>query len=186
MSALEFGLIFISGFISGLVAMGAAVMYVGGKAIKSSEAKLRKSIDNLANQLPNPGTLDDLQYAAIEPRMARIKEIAKLQMDLQAAHDGPQRNAMDGRYKNGLMGELKQLEEEKVNILNSIVNDGFDPPVNVLKEDGTTQVTKLSAFLAGYDPKLAGEKKADGPVRNVGRFVVHKGGKDDGGNTTTH
>jgi hypothetical protein len=92
---------------------------------------------------------------------------------------------MDGKYKNSCSRQIKQLEEEKVTILQSIIKDGFDPSVNVLKEDGTTETTKLSEFLAGYSSKLAEDKK-NAPIKNVGKFVVHKGGRDDGGNTTTH
>jgi hypothetical protein len=182
MTALEFGLIWISGFVSGLVAMSAIVFHIGNKALSAS----KKKIDEFAKKMPN-GFSDDLQMAAIEERMLRIKEIAQVQMDLQSAADGPQKNAMDGKYKNGLMAQLKVLEEEKIAILTSIVNDGFDPSVNVLKEDGTTEVTKLSAFLSGYTSKpFEGGVPADASVRQVGKFVVHKGGKDDNGNPTTH
>lgn len=180
MNWLEIFLVWFAGLVNGIVFTALIVFHIGNKALASSKKKLT----DLADSLPKGGTIDETLYALIEPRMNRIKEIAKLQMDLQGATDGPQRNAMDGKYKNGLMAQIKQLEEEKVTILNSILNDGFDPPVNVLKEDGTTELTKLSTFLAGYSSDAVGKPSEPGPVRNVGKFVIHKGGKDDSGNTT--
>ncbi len=171
MNALEIGLLYLSGFISGLIAMAGVVFHIGNKALNSGKKRAKE----LAKQIQS----EDVVQAALEPRMARIKDIAKMQMDMQAAHDGPQRNAMDGKYKNSLMRQMKELEEEKVTILNSIVKDGFDPDVNVVKEDGTSHVVKLSEFLAGYDSKGYVPKSDDSKVKQVGKFTVLKGGKDD-------
>jgi len=184
MSWLEIGIMYLSGFISGLIAMSGVVLYIGNKHLKSK----KKESGDLANELKKLTKqlgAEDPTYAAIETRMLRIKEIAQLQMELQGAADGPQRNAMDGKYKNSLMRTLKELEEEKITILNSIVKDGHDPSVNVLKADGTTEITKLSAFLAGYSSDITDEKN-DAAVKQVGKFTVLRGGKDDGGTPTTH
>ena len=176
MNPLEVGAMFLSGFISGMVVTCGFVFYIGNKALVASKKKL----EELGEQISTEGT----KYSAIEGRMKRIKEIASLQMDLQGAADGPQRNAMDGKYKNSLMGKMKELEEEKVSILNSILKDGFDPQVSLLKEDGTTEIVKLSEFLAGEGEFVPPAAK-DAKVKQVGKFTVLKGGKDDGSSSGT-
>ena len=178
MSWLEIGIVYLGGLLNGLVVMAGLVLYVGNKALRSSKKRVKELASSLTPEDPN--------YTAIETRMLRIKEIAQLQMELHGAADGPQRNAMDGRYKNSISRTLKELEEEKIAILTSIVKDGHDPSVNVVKADGTTEVTKLSAFLAGYSSDITDEKNDDVPVKQIGKFTVLRGGKDDGGTPTSH
>lgn len=176
MSWLDIGLLYLSGLISGIAAMTGIVLHLGNKILLRDKKKL----EGLKTQL---GDIDSAA-ASVETRMLRLREIAELQMELHGAADGPQRNAMDGRYKNSINKTLKELEEEKIAILTSIVSDGHDPSVNVLRADGTTETTKLSEFLAGHTSDTINEN--DTPVKQVGKFTVLKGGKDDGGTPTTH
>src|ERR1035437_409896 len=115
MSWLDIVLIYMSGILSGLIASAGIVLHVGSKILNRGKARAKELASNLKS--------DSLEQTALEPRMARIKEIAKQQMNTQAAHDGPQRNAMDGRYKNSLMKQMKELEEEKVSILHTILKN---------------------------------------------------------------
>ena len=139
---------------------------------------------------------------SVQSRLNEVHEIFAKQHALHAALDMPSKNATHSRYKNGLVGELKELEEKKYNILQSILKDGHDPIIGVVNEDGTKQDMKLSEFVAQYDgaePSKEGEfpPAASAKVpeekdeideeldkgKKAGKFVVYSGG---GKPDTTH
>lgn len=140
---------------------------------------VKRAMDKRKNDLTQAST----KIESVTSRMKKVKEITNEQLDIQSATSGPQKNAMHGKYKNGLTSRLKELEEQKNAILTSIVVDGFDPEITIMDEDGTVTTTKLSEFLAQNGITIP-PKGSQPPPRPVGKFVVHKGGKDDGG--TTH
>lgn len=164
MGWVEIAAVYISGMVSGLVAAMFVIAYYGNKWNKQSKAK---------------------KEDPIAERMNRIKDITIEQMDLQGQASGPQKNALHGKYKNGLNAQLKILEEEKTTILKSIIADGFDPEISFMDGDGEISRIKLSEFLAQtgviMDPKVPAVKE-EPKVKQVGKFTVHKGGKDDGTN----
>lgn len=118
---------------------------------------------------------------SVEERMKRIKDITNEQMELMQAQDHPQKNSLDGRYKNGLGAEIKALEEEKTELLISIIEDGHDPEVTTVDATGEIAKMKLSKFIADSGIKIPGKQA---PKPSTGKFTVVRGGKDDGGNTT--
>lgn len=168
---------FTIGFLS-----GAAITVYG--ALYMSKRYLNKSSKDKA---PSADTVSD--------RLKKVKELTNQQLNLQSQAEIPQKNGLDGRYKNGLIKEVKRLEEEKTEILKSIITDGFDPSITTLDESGEVKQMKLSEFMANMGitmPKSETEKKLDQALDNVRKFTVHRGGKDDedGGNEgegeTTH
>ena len=84
----------------------------------------------------------------LKARMDRAKEISNEMSDIASRLDRPQRNALDGKYKNQILARFKALEEEKFEILKSIVKDGFDPELKTTTPDGFVTTMKLSEFLA--------------------------------------
>ena len=131
---------------------------------------------------------------SVGARLKQVKDITTEQLDLQGQISGPQKNGLHGRHKNGLVARLKELESQKTEILKSIVADGFDPEITVMDETGVVTNIKLSEFLAQNGvvmppvvPKPEAPKVPAGPPpapKQHGRFMVHKGGKDDGSGTT--
>jgi Na+-translocating ferredoxin:NAD+ oxidoreductase RnfG subunit len=81
-------------------------------------------------------------------RLKKVKELTERQAELLAAAEAPQKNALDGLYKNDLVKEAKEIEKEKNNILRSVLQDGFDPPISLLMADGTKTTSKLSEYLS--------------------------------------
>lgn len=125
---------------------------------------------------------------SVSKRMLKVKELTKEQLELQAQTSLPQKNALHGRYKNGVIGRIKELEEEKNTILKSIITDGFDPEITVMDESGVVTSIKLSEYL-GQNGITMPPKETTPPKTNsrqIGKFTVHKGGKDDGGGETVH
>ena len=161
MSGLEIILVYMSGIISGAIGMIALTLYIGKKALSKDRAA-KKSVSE---------------------RLQKVKTLTEEQLDMQATASEPQKNGLDGKYKNGLVKRVKALEEEKAEILKSILDDGFDPEVTVQAMGGGLEKMKLSEFLVqqgiNFDIKNKTQKTIE-PKKNP--FTIIKGGKGDDGN----
>jgi TPP-dependent 2-oxoacid decarboxylase len=180
------------------------MMFVSHRLVKAISKQSEKSNEELEKvaQIMKAKILEKRsQIVSVQSRLAEVYGISQRQHELQAAADQPSKNALHSRHKNGIIGELKELEEKKHSVLKSILKDGFDPVISVLNEDGTKEEMKLSQFVARYDgidPLKEGELPPAAPVtkpeekdeideeiekgRKAGKFVVYSGGKPD----TTH
>ena len=156
-------LVYLSGIISGIIATVVFTIYIGIKGMKKKK---------------------DADVDPIFDRMKKVKEITMEQIELQSGASGPQKNALHGKYKNGLIGRIKELEEEKNTILRSIIEDGHDPEISTVDDDGNVSKLKLSEFMAAsgikMDPKVPANQSTESKTKNIGKFTVIKGGKDDG------
>jgi predicted RND superfamily exporter protein len=170
---------FVLGMLTGAVMVIMSMLYMARKTLKLKKvatSKFLEEIDKLTEDLEKRST-------TVNERLTRVKEIVNEQFDLQSQAEGPQKNAMDGKYKNSIVRTVKSLEEEKHTILKSIISDGFDPKVTVLGPDGVVTEMKLSEFMvqAGIDVTPT---KTDDSVTKSGKFIVFKGGKDDSEGTS--
>lgn len=120
----------------------------------------------------------------VSDRMKRIKEITNEQLDLTRQVDGPQKNSMHGKHKNSLISKIKSLDEEKNDLLRSILLDGHDPELTTVDNAGVVTHMKLSEYMVLMGIKMEPKKPTSPTAERVGRFTVVKGGKDDGGETT--
>lgn len=125
--------------------------------------------------------------SSVNERMKRVKDITKEQLDLSSSVDGPQKNALDGKYKNGSIGELKKLDEEKNEILRSLLLDGHDLELTTIDGAGVITKMKLSEYMIymGIDMTPTAPSKPTKTER-MGKFTVHRGGRDDDDGNTTH
>ena len=159
--------------------------------IKASQANFGNNIGNDLGTKVNSEAALNSAIASLD-RMDRVRDITQRQLQLQAAIEQPQRNSIDGRHKNALVGELKALEEEKNLILQSIIADGLDPIVSTMSETGAVESLPLSEFMvksgipmpSNKDESLPETKVSNEALKRVGKFTVHKGGKHDGGEGT--
>jgi hypothetical protein len=114
-------------------------------------------------------------------------------MELRAQAEMPSKNAVHSKYKNGLVAEINEIEQQKLEILRTVLAEGFDPMITVLHDGGGKEEIPLSAYVltsqqavdsgAGKKQEAAPHPGMDQPPRKVGKFFIYKGGKDDG---TTH
>lgn len=120
------------------------------------------------------------QFEDIKEKLARVKEITTKQLELQSSVGGPQKNAMDGKHQNFVIAELKRMEQEKGEILQSIIKDGYNPSITIMDGNGDLEEMSLSEYLGLMDFDTEPEKP-------TGKFTVIRGGKsDDDGGETTH
>ncbi len=174
--------IFLLGMLAGATVVIAAALRMAKKSLKEKKVAAEKFLEELNKLTDNVVK----KASSVDERLTRVKEIVHEQLDLQSQAEGPQRNSMDGKYKNSMMRTIKSLEEEKHQILRSIITDGFDPKVTVMGPDGVVTDMNLSEFMAqsGIDvpPPTKGTNK-EGATRS-GKFMVYKGGKNDGEGTS--
>ena len=172
---------FLLGYVLGMVS--AVLLFIGyGYYTLHKMKKLKnKIVEELKKKLAEATPSGEDIAAKRESIIARLKQaqaITEQQLDIRDATDQPSKNALHSRYKNGLVGDIKKLEEEKLAILKSILDDGFDPTISVRDDNGDVRELPLSHFV---NNSAATEKPTDpNAPKRVGRFVIHKGGKDDG------
>lgn len=90
-------------------------------------------------------------YPKIEKHIDRLKAIVQEQMELFSQIDRPSVNSMHSRYKNELLGKMKQLDAEKYSVMRALVAMGCDPMVRMQTLDGTVKELSISQILALYD-----------------------------------
>lgn len=159
---------FLIGMICGLILAVGVVLYLGRRV-------LNKKTKEVSTKL------------SISDRMKRVKEISTEQLELAMRADGPQKNSLDGKYKNSMIGRLKGLEEEKNDLLRSIIADGHDPELTTMNESGVVEKMKLSEYMAYMGismtttTKQTEQPKVSKPrTEQIGKFTVIRGGKDGG------
>lgn len=158
--------LFFIGVANGVIGMIAFTLYLGHKSLKKKQLEAPPKV-------------------SINDRIKRVKDIATEQLDLSNQSEGPQKNALDGKHKNGLIGRLKVLEEEKNEILKSILADGADPELTTVDQAGVVTQMKLSEYMTHMGISMEPKKKSPKEVKaeRMGKFTVFNGG-NDGGNTT--
>lgn len=170
MDVLFFVAFFTFGLIVGVFICFALTIYIGRRALVKRKTKTASIAE---------------KAKSISSRMNRVKEITNQQLDLYSQISGPQKNSLHGKHKNNLNGQMKELDDEKAAILNSILADGFDPEISVMDGAGVITKTKLSNFMTESGIAIE-SKKPEPKTKPIGRFTVHKGGKDDDDGNTTH
>jgi len=97
-----------------------------------------------------------VKYGAVQLKIQRINEISKIQIDYMSSLNRPNASAAHARHKNSLVSQVKALEEEKIALFKSMLEDGADPLLTVAI-DGTTKSMKASELLpileSGYTPQ---------------------------------
>lgn len=205
---------FLNGFVSGFLfatILYSCILMIFGRIMR---ARLKKRIEELKTELDkNPNLFNDSlkgkikkyieeaeqmsniesKKESIQSRLLEAQEITRQQLDLRAEAEMPSMNSAHSKYKNSLIYEIQKLEEEKINILESILKDGYDPVVSTINEYGETNQIKLSDFIAksrlSFEDDTAQESQPESDSeeqdiykpKKVGKFFLIRGGKDDGG-----
>ena len=162
MNGLELMIVFVCGALTGIILFDIGVLIIGKKSL-DKWAAYKKSVSD---------------------RLVKVKELTDYQLDMQSATSGPQKNALDGKYKNSLNATIKKVEEEKTELLKSILNDGYDPEVMTQGPNGIEKM-KLSALMARQGHDLNPKSKVENIAKPKNPFTVIKGGKSDNGDGQT-
>lgn len=176
--------IYLAGFALGVIlTLSSAYLYY--KIAIKRRKKLWTKIINALRAADNAKP-DDV----VTKRLLEVKAITEKQQELKAILEFPQKSAIDGKYKNGLIREIQFLEDQKNEILVSIVKDGHDPIVATVDTDGSIKDMPLSEYcnIMGLisNEKPQTEETLPPNVRKVGKFTVYSTNKPDGDGGTTH
>jgi hypothetical protein len=86
-------------------------MHVG----KKHEKKVKGDLNNLKKAIKEKMDNIDSKRESIIARLKQAQAITDQQLSLRASQEEPSKNALHSKYKNGLNGEIKKLEEEVKN-----------------------------------------------------------------------
>jgi hypothetical protein len=155
--------------------------------------KIKKVKDLLMNQIRQKAAEMDGKRDSIKDRLVKASELAQDQASIRAQIEMPSKNALHSRHKNGLVAELQDLEQQKLDLLKTVLAEGFDPTITVINESGARQEIPLSTYVnqatvalndsLGTSDATPPPAPEDNQPKKVGKFIIYKGGKDDG---TTH
>lgn len=185
-----------------VVAYGTYEMIKLQRKLKEAAAALKDPLDKLKDKVAKVTEADLLSAEkgqSIRERLDQAQRLAEEQAQLRAMAEMPSKNALHSRHKNAIVGQVFELEAQKISILKTVLGDGFDPIITVLREGGVQEQLSLSEYVAqaevtmnlnnpygptpGTDPEAATNEVDQGP-RKAGKFVVYNGGRDDGSGTT--
>lgn len=155
--------------------------------------KLKKKKDDLLEEVKRRAADLDAKSSSIKERLAQASKLAQAQADLRSQAEMPSKNSTHSRHKNGLISEIQLLEQQKIDILKTILAEGFNPVITVVHDGGTKQEVPLSEYVSAAQSNVdaLGGKRDETPTptttdggpdlpRQVGKFFVYRGGKPDG------
>lgn len=132
-------------------------------------------------EVTTEGPKDPALNKSVVERLKKATEITKRQNEISSSTSMPSANALHSKYKNSLVRQYKDLEEEKMVILQSIVKDGFDPEVTIYNAMTQKHETmKLSDFLTNFAPNPV-TKPSQAPVPKTGAPTTKTESIDDKG-----
>jgi hypothetical protein len=156
--------------------------YHYNKAKKSKEVSMADAMKKLAEM----GQKD----RSIKDRLTQAGKLAALQLDLRAQVDMPSKNALHSKYKNGIAAEIADIEQQKLDILRTVLAEGVDMMITVVHDGGERGEILLSQYVAqaqvafnehaGIKPEAVPTAPGQGQPKKVGKFFVYNGGKNDG------
>ena len=180
--------VYLLGAFTGIGAMVAYLTY--------SMTRLRKANDKLMKDIKEKTANVEEKVLTIKNRLLQAADIAQQQMDLRAQLDLPSKNALHSKYKNQIVAQLADLEYQKIDLLKTILAEGYDPLITIIGDAGNKEEIHLSTYVDQATTQLSESGFANNtpppPVndtpdvnvpRKAGKFMIYKGGKDDG---TTH
>ena len=151
--------------------------------------KAKKAKDALIQEVKKKAKELESKTNSFKERLAKASKIAQIQMELRAQVEMPSKNGLHSKYKSGLITEIGELEQEKLDILKTVLAEGFNPMITVAQESGTKEVP-LSEYVAaaqrdvetvmGKEEAPAALPASSNEPRKVGKFFIYRGGKDDG------
>ena len=178
---------FLLGHVSAWVIITFYVYYVVRKSMKLRNQKVDEMSATIRDRLKAMQDASKDQHkmtASITEKLAKAHDITDRQLDLMGQLEQPQRSASHGKWKNDLRRQLQDLDKEKIEVLTSIVKDGFDPLITTLNDLGQSEKVKLSEFLTNQGVDLSEFTGKPQPAPQIPdqkklKLTVVKGGKDN-------
>lgn len=167
--------LFLLGFCMGVL----TVFAYGLKSLKKKEQKSKDSLKKMIDEIMGDTSKKQKGIKEMQDRVNKAFDITAQQLDMLAAADGPQSNAIHGKDKNKVIAEVKRLEEEKMNLLKSVLADGYDPKLVTMNEEGEKESIKLSDFLKRKGVNFDSAATSTEPVKTKLKLSLVKKAKEE-------
>jgi hypothetical protein len=175
---------FLAGFVFGTLIGASLLMLYSIHSLKKAKGELLNKLKTKAAEM-SKSMVDnaDLRASVIE-RLKEASKLAEEQNALRAQAEMPSKNSLHSRHKNGLIYQIQELEQQKISILKSVLGDGYNPTITIIREGGVREEVSLADYIAGAEQNVSQSPSAPVGPKKAGKFVIINGGKDDGGGTT--
>lgn len=159
---------FILGFLLGISLPVLAILWFSRSLLKK---QLNKATSSARSAIKSTSNKEG------DAMMDKVRELTLEQLEIRGQLDQPQKNALHGKHKNSLTARIKELEEQKTDLLRKTLALGYDPMIGTIDENGEIQKMKLSKYMAEYDLLEKEEPPKSPPPKKENPFKVIEGGK---------
>ena len=105
-------LLFMITFMLGMFSGAAIFMLYGFYQVKKMRKKAVGLLAKIDEIVAKATSETEAKKDSIKERLVKASDIARLQMDLKSQVEMPSKNALHSRHKNGIVYEIKELEQE--------------------------------------------------------------------------
>ena len=129
----------------------------------------RKSLGSIVKDTNTSTTKRKIDVAKVTQLIKDAEGLAKQQTDLSSQAQQPSKGAAHSRWKNGLIAQMRELEDKKIEVFRKIVAEGYDPKIGVLRPSGEVEQLPMSEAIKVWEmedaPKMPPAEPADGVVK---------------------
>jgi hypothetical protein len=108
--------------------------------------KKKYSKEEIERLVKNAQTVGSVAY-----RYSIVEDIMNRQLELAAQLEAPTKGTSHSRWKQDIQKQIMQMEEEKMDLFRSILEDGVDPVLVTMSADGQREDIKMSEALKRFD-----------------------------------
>ena len=139
-------MVFIFGVLVGMILMciiGAIMAHGESKRLKKQIDKADKEMEQMLLRVRGQAKIEQ----SAKQRFKEISTLTNEQVTIMGQLDQPSKGASHSKWKRDAINRLKEIEQEKKDILQSLLNDNIDPLVTVYI-DGEYKKIKISELLS--------------------------------------
>lgn len=138
----------------------------------------QEQVESFADRMKKVG----IMQAHIE----RVDQITDSQNSIISMLEGPSRGTSHSHTKNKLVSQLREMEDEKMDLFKKIVDLGFDPMVKIHDGEDFVEVTMSQAVLIRQDMKAGPKTKTDSNNHRTKHLKLVEDDSDDASPNTIH
>jgi hypothetical protein len=121
---------------------------------------------------------------SVNYRFKQIKKLTEKQFDIAKMIEGPSRGPSFSKYRRQAQKDIQELEDQKLEIFRSMVDDNVDPLISTLDLQGNERKLRVSEMLAEQEAKSTTKPNTDPNNHRVAHLSLVKeqdDGKDSSG-----
>lgn len=165
-------IVFFIGFNLGVLTVCAWAIYAANKIAKQAKASNSKMETKLKAAFNAAAAAVSKEDSSVRQRLNKVQDLTQEQLGILGMMDKPQSGPLEGRNRKYLQAQLTEIEEEKLNLMKSIIKDGFNPKIKILNDQGEVETITLESFL---DRKKDRDPPVNDPTPKKPKLTLVKG-----------